>query len=331
MKLLILSGFLGVGKTSILLPFVKQLAAKGKKVAIIENEIGEKGVDDLYLKENDLQVKEIYSGCICCNLRDDLICSLSELAKECKPDVIVMEPTGVAGPYQLLSTVGGYRGDLESKTLVSIVDAERFDDITGLDIPIVIEGIQSADLIALNKVDLIQDDHLERVRKKIKQTGANSPIYNVSASDEKSLKALFEAIETELFRTERKEEALRFTLKKKGIAPTVYSKTFELTEDEIAMSELEIKKYFEDRIYRIALLLKEAGADLIGNLKLIIKSDLNGYILVSGTSFNWYPTVTGQLASGFSRVSFNLNAMIYGIEKDDLDSIITRVFPHQFK
>ncbi|MGD9289334.1 MAG: GTP-binding protein [Desulfobacterales bacterium] len=66
------------------MPFAKQLSAKSKKVAVIENEIGEIGLGDLYLKENGLHVKEIYQGCICCNLRTNLISSLIELERDYK-------------------------------------------------------------------------------------------------------------------------------------------------------------------------------------------------------------------------------------------------------
>lgn len=328
MQILIISGFLGSGKTSILMPFVKQLSAKSKKVAIIENEIGEIGVDDLYLKENGLHVKEIYHGCICCNLRTDLISSLIELERDYKPEVIVMEPTGVADPYLTLSSLSGYPGYVESKTMVSIVDAERFEDIVDLKIPLAIDGVKSADLIALNKIDLISPENLETLKNKIKSINPDSEVKSVSAHDEKLLDDLFELIESKLFSIQIKEEEKRVEIEKKGIPPSVCSRNFEFTQDEICLSELETKKYFKDKMYKIALLLNEAGADLIGNLKLIIKSDKDGYLLISTTSFTRYPEVTGKLPAGYSKVVFNMNAMVYGIEKKCLDSIVNQVFPY---
>ncbi len=328
MQILIISGFLGSGKTSILMPFVKQLSAKGKKVAIIENEIGEIGVDDLYLKENGLHVKEIYQGCICCNLRTNLISSLIELERDYKPEVIVMEPTGVADPYLTLSSLSGYPGYVESKTMVSIVDAERFEDIVNLKIPLAIDGVKSADLIALNKIDLISPENLETLKNKIKSINPDSEVKSVSAHDEKLLDDLFELIESKLFSIQIKEEEKRVEIEKKGIPPSVCSRNFEFTHDEICLSELETKIYFEDKIYKIALLLNEAGADLIGNLKLIVKSDKDGYLLISTTSFTRYPEVTGKLPAGYSKVVFNMNAMVYGIEKKRLDSIVNQVFPY---
>jgi hypothetical protein len=108
----------------------------------------------------------------------------------------------------------------------------------------------------------------------------------------------------------------------------VCSKNFEFTQDEICLSELETKKYFKDKMYKTALLLNEAGADLIGNLKLIVKSDPDGYLLISTTSFTRYPEVTGKLPAEYSKVIFNMNAMVYGIEKKCLDSIVNQIFPY---
>ena len=135
-------------------------------------------------------------------------------------------------------------------------------------------------------------------------------------------------VESKLFSIQIKEENKRVALEKKGISPSVCSRNFEFTKDEICLSELETKKYFEDRIYKIASLLNEAGADLIGNLKLIIKSDKDGYLLISTTSFIRYPEVTGKLPAGYSKVAFNMNAMVYGIEQERLDSIVNQVFPY---
>jgi len=328
MQILIISGFLGAGKTSLLTPFVKWLSASGKRVAIVENEIGEKGVDDLYLKEKGFYVKEIYHGCICCSLRTNLINCLLELEKEYKPEVVVMEPTGIADPQLLLSSLSGYPGNLDAKVMVSVVDAERFDEIENLQTAIALDGIKSADLIALNKVDLIAPENLEELKNRIQTINPAPTIQSVSAYDEQLQEKLFTLIESKLSEAQTEETEARLVIEKRGILPTVCSKSFAFSKDEICLSELETKKYFEDRVYTIALLLSEAGADLIGNLKLIIKSDKDGYLLISTTSFSRFPEVTGSLPAGYSRLHFNINAMIYGIDKERLSSIITRVFPH---
>ena len=310
------------------MPFVKLLSAKGKKVAIIENEIGEIGVDDLYLKENGLYVKEIYHGCICCSLRTNLIRSLIELERNFRPDVIVMEPTGVADPYLTLSTLSGYPGNVESKTMVSVVDAERLEEIVDLKISLALDGVKSADLVALNKIDLVSPEHLETLINKLGSINPDVEVKSVSTHDEKLLNELFELIASKLFRVQIKEEEIRTAIEKKRISPSVCSRKFEFTPDEICLSELETKKYFENKIYRVAMLLNEAGADLIGNLKLIVKSDQDGYLLISTTSFTRYPEVTGKLPAGYTKVLLTINAMVYGIEQNSLESIVNQVFPY---
>jgi G3E family GTPase len=328
MQILIISGFLGSGKTSILTPFVKRLNDLGKRVAVVENEIGEQGVDDVYLKEKGFYVKEIYHGCICCSLRTNLINCLLELEKEYKPEIVVMEPTGVADPQLLLSSLAEYPGNLDTKVMVSVVDAERFEDIIDLKTAIALDGIKSADLIALNKVDLISPEHLEKLHCRIQTINPEPTIQNVSTNNEKLQEDLFTLIESKLSHAQTEEKQARLVIEKKGILPSVCSKSFEFSKEEICLSELETKKYFEDRVYKIALLLGEARAELIGNVKLIIKSDKDGYLLISTTSFSRFPEVTGALPAGYTTVHFNVNAMVYGIGEELLASIINQVFPH---
>jgi len=329
MHILILSGFLGSGKTSLLIPFAQKLSGKGKKVAILENEIGQLGIDDLYLKENNLHVKEIYHGCICCSLKKELVNALFELEREYTPEIVVMEPTGAADPYLTLSSLAEYPGKVDSKTMVSIVDAERFEDIMDQKIDLVIDGIRCADLVVLNKIDLISSDKLATLKQTIKNMHPSAEIMSVSIHDQTLLNTLFEQLEAKLFSSHKKEEQIRIRLEKKGVSPTVCSKKFEFTADDICLSEIETKKYFEDKIYTIALLLDEAGAHLIGNIKLIIQSDRDGYILISTTSFSRYPEVSGKLPSGYSTIIFHVNAMVYGIEQECLEGIVKQVFPYQ--
>ena len=113
MDLLIIAGFLGAGKTSLLLELVGGLAAGGtRKIAIIENEIGAVGVDDQVLAAEGLPVREIYSGCICCSLRGDLVTTLLELERQEKPDLVILEPSGAAGVRQVQSALVGYGGEM---------------------------------------------------------------------------------------------------------------------------------------------------------------------------------------------------------------------------
>ena len=109
MHLLILTGFLGSGKTTLLRRIAQAFNATcpDKRMAVIENEVGTVGIDGDFLANDGLTVRQINSGCICCTLRLDLVTTLLDLERTYAPDLIILEPSGVAGPRQVLSALDG--------------------------------------------------------------------------------------------------------------------------------------------------------------------------------------------------------------------------------
>src|SRR5210317_1406548 len=101
MKLLIIAGFLGSGKTTLLLQVAKHLAAASKRIAIIENEMGEVGVDGDYLTLEGLHVQELLGGCICCTLAAGLVGTLEKVERLFQPDLVILEATGSARPSDI--------------------------------------------------------------------------------------------------------------------------------------------------------------------------------------------------------------------------------------
>ena len=93
-KVDIISGFLGAGKTTLIKQLFKA-GFSGEKVVLIENEFGEIGIDGTFLKEAGIDIKEINSGCICCSLVGDFSKSMEEVINKFNPDRIIIEPSGV--------------------------------------------------------------------------------------------------------------------------------------------------------------------------------------------------------------------------------------------
>ncbi len=122
LKIDIVSGFLGAGKTTLIKKLLAEELHK-EKVALIENEFGEIGIDGETLKETVLEIKEITSGCICCSLQGSLREALEELTKNFKPERVVIEPSGLGKLSEVISAVQDFvhrsgKGALNMKIVV---------------------------------------------------------------------------------------------------------------------------------------------------------------------------------------------------------------------
>ena len=126
-KIDIVSGFLGAGKTTL----IKKLLAdafKGEQVVLIENEFGEIGIDGGFLKESGIEIREMNSGCICCSLVGDFGASLQEVVTTYHPDRILIEPSGVGKLSDVIKAVQGVQAENEDMVLNSyttVVDAKK--------------------------------------------------------------------------------------------------------------------------------------------------------------------------------------------------------------
>ena len=121
MKIYIISGFLGAGKTT----FIKEFYTRNpfKKIAIIENDFGDVSVDATILKTENIFVSEINSGCVCCTLKGDLIRAIAEIKKTYNPDILLIEPSGVSKLSEMLEIVSKNNND--DVIAVTIIDVER--------------------------------------------------------------------------------------------------------------------------------------------------------------------------------------------------------------
>ena len=164
----ILTGFLGSGKTTLLNRILSE--SHGLRIAVIENEFGEIGIDQDMVINADEEVFEMNNGCICCTVRGDLIRILGNLAKRReKFDRIVLETTGLADPGPVAQTFfvdDEIRDEFKLEGIVTLVDAkhveQHFEDSDE-----VLAQIAFADLIVLNKCDLVEPQQQGRLRERL--------------------------------------------------------------------------------------------------------------------------------------------------------------------
>src|SRR5512145_2658805 len=105
MKIVQIAGYLGSGKTTLIIALSRKVAEAGVKVAILVNDVGSVPIDGKVIAEYGLTVKDIGGGCICCQVAGTMIKTLETLARGTRPDVIVIEPTGVAVPASIREAV----------------------------------------------------------------------------------------------------------------------------------------------------------------------------------------------------------------------------------
>lgn len=186
MKLLILGGFLGTGKTSVLMPVARQIVAAAgggdkTRVAIIENEIGQVGIDTAFTEGAGFTTTELFNGCVCCTLAASLMESLCELEKTVNPEWVILETTGLARPHDIAESVKRYY-DEEMNTAVCItVDVNRWSRIKKVVGELLFEQVENADYVFLNKIDLADRETIDTVRAEIEGL-TKGRVFEISAS-----------------------------------------------------------------------------------------------------------------------------------------------------
>ncbi len=173
-RLVVLSGFLGSGKTTFLNQFMEYHMARDQFVAVIQNEVGETGVDAALL-EGDDSVVEMDEGCVCCTLAGNLAGAVNQLTTRYRPEVIVLESTGLANPLNLLREIDSLAHMVRLDAIVTLVDAEHAADVLK-SCEIAREQIRGADAMVLNKCDLATPEQMRRLRKKLAALNSQAPM-----------------------------------------------------------------------------------------------------------------------------------------------------------
>ena len=184
----ILTGFLGAGKTTLLNRILKE--DHGRRIAVIENEFGEVGVDSDIIESSDEQIVEMNNGCICCTVRGDLIRILGTLKDKrdkgaLKFDRVVIETTGMADPGPVAQTfftdeeIGNY---YLLDSILTVIDAkhapQQLDEFREAQ-----EQVGFADRILLSKTDLTAEDETDLLVKRLKKMNPRAPIKRVHFGD----------------------------------------------------------------------------------------------------------------------------------------------------
>src|SRR3989338_1142046 len=170
--IVIITGYLGAGKTTLLRNVIE---TTDKKIAVLMNEFGAVGIDGAVIKGKDVDMIELSGGCVCCSMTGEFEAAIKEIREKINPELIVIETTGVAEPDaivgDILENIEGVRLDV----IITIADADsivRFPSIghTGR------VQIEMADVLVLNKTDLVTEEQKAEVKKKLQELNEHAVI-----------------------------------------------------------------------------------------------------------------------------------------------------------
>ncbi len=173
----IVSGFLGCGKTTFLNKVIPNMQGSN---ALIENEFGNIGIDG-DLIQHSLPIKEIYSGCICCTVKENFNKALEELVLEYKPDNIFIEPSGVGSLSDILKVCNRVSSNstlnIKIKDVITIVDVDSFNDYSENFGSFYLDQIENAQMIFLSHFENLVDSEVEEIIEKISLINPKATIF----------------------------------------------------------------------------------------------------------------------------------------------------------
>jgi cobalamin biosynthesis protein CobW len=174
---LVVSGFLGAGKTTLVRHLLHDAQRAGVRVAVVSNEFGALGIDKALLGEGEAAYVELEGGCVCCQLSDTLLDTLQMLWERVRPDRIIIETSGVALPFdtQLNLWRDPVSAWVEDDMAVVVVNAEQLLEARDMEGTFE-DQVSSADLLILNKIDLIPLEALDQVEAMLYALAPETPM-----------------------------------------------------------------------------------------------------------------------------------------------------------
>ena len=177
----IITGFLGAGKTTLLNHILHN--NQGLKVAVLVNDFGSVNIDSELIVGIEGETVSLSNGCICCTIRDDLLNAVLALTQRVdKPDYVVIETSGVSDPFAVAETflMPALRLFVKVDSIITLVDAEQIRELRGDQEVLAMDQIGAADIVVLNKVDLVDQAQLKECRTRIREITPDARILEVT-------------------------------------------------------------------------------------------------------------------------------------------------------
>lgn len=221
MRIAQVTGFLGSGKTTFLTKLASELTDRGYNVAVIVNDVGHINVDQKVMSSHGLNVKEVAGGCICCEVQGTFTTTILNLHLSHRPDIVLVEPSGVAIPWGLKQAVAEASKnsglDIIHSPIFTFVDCTAIEEQMAFVGRLISTQIREADAVMVNKTDLCNEKEIEECVRIIKRASPDARTLLGSAATGKGVKEMADIVINET--SERYDEAVE-----KGLFKEQYGK-----------------------------------------------------------------------------------------------------------
>jgi len=337
MEIIVVTGFLGSGKTTLILPLARIYASRGIRTAVIENDTGSIPVDSAYLEGQGIVVKELSAGCICCSLRSELGQAVQEIRDTFAPDILLVEPSGVAGPDIAAEALRSAAAPGDTVRAVLIVDYRR-SAAAGCPAdylmrnPFLERSLQVCELVLINRsvpvcpslktlqispdlqINPAAHTHMEELTERLKKVSGKAAIPNI---DVRSLEEVLSLIDSSLWKgkaEQREKDGSSFAAvvspnkdflgKPAAVAYTLENRIRGLSSpesDQLWLSLIPIGSLtpIGSLLKNIARGVREAAPSAIGHLKGVLssRSISIAFSLTDFTAENLQSSKAGDLSS----------------------------------
>lgn len=331
MKVLVIGGFLGSGKTTAIINLGKYLSENNYRVAIIVNEIGEIGLDGDVISKYGFDTTELTSGCICCSLKTDLRYTVTTLYNNYNPDILIIEPTGIAFPDLIRNEVNLMNlNGVEFAPLVTLIDGSRFKQLMKEIKHFSQRQIIDAEILVINKTDLIEPRELPIIEDAVHQLNPDADIIRLSAKKD----------------DEKFRKFAKIIIEKPGLTPEIIEDLSEGEIDSIECSNIATysKEFFlsqknlnsdvagsiaKDIVYDIKDEIIKLNPEFLGHIKLYLEYD-SKIVRISMTSYYDSPEVEVVESSKTYQPKLKILTAVSNVQKGNLVDTVDRCVNNKF-
>ncbi|MGM0425247.1 MAG: GTP-binding protein [Thermodesulfobacteriota bacterium] len=275
MRLWIVGGFLGAGKTSLLAALALHFRSLGFRPLVLENEAGQASLDDAYLRDQGVDVRSILGGCACCDLRSRFVEQLDQVASRQDHDLVLFEPSGVASLQDLVHTVNLYGPDKVQVYTVVVVDINRLPTMIKALPGLLQSHLDLAQAMVISKADLVDSGELKTRTDWIVKRAPGIPYTTCNLLTGEAAQAA--AFLSSVLEGTPGKDSLRPQAEE--VEATYRFWSFELRFPSEGLALDWIRQALEEVINQI---LPEQG-DTVGHVKFLGSSTQGDSVLISGT------------------------------------------------